>query len=294
MKKVIFERVNHVSFFSRFVGILLKRILNKRSIKHNERRGAPMAVFGNDWIGININVDGIYEGEDIEDLFNLLKQIEFNTQSSTAIDIGANIGNHSIEFSKSFKNVICFEPNPRAFDILAANTKRLNNVQIHNWGCSSSIEKIRLKENFNNIGESSAAMDVISNNEIEILVKPLDEMIDSLRNLALIKIDVEGMELSALKGAEKTISKFHPVIFLEQHQEEFGSKHNETASLDWLRSKGYRIFSLAPKKSFLIRRLNNVRQLFFGKTELRVIIEYDRLPKATYASIYAIHSTALR
>ena len=291
MNKVISARNTHRSFASRFIDVMIKKELNERSAKHNERRNAPIAVFGNDWIGISINVDGLYEAENIADLIQLLKTFKINFEHSSAVDIGANIGNHSIEFSKYFSRVICFEPNPRTFDLLSANTKRLTNVAIHNFGCSSSLEKIKFKEDYNNLGGSSSAIDILGNNEIEILVKPLDDLFDDLSNVELIKIDVEGMEYSALKGAEKVISKFHPVICLEQHEAEFQSGYIETQSLDWLRSKGYRIFTLKNKKrrSFIIRRLNNIKQLFFGVQENREIIEYTKLPRSTYSSIYAVH-----
>lgn len=292
MNKILSARKTHRSFASRVIDVLIKKELSKRSAKHNERRNAPIAVFGNDWIGININVDGIYEGEDIADLIQLLKVLKIDVAHSSAVDIGANIGNHSIEFSKYFSRVICFEPNPRTFDILSANTKRLTNIVIHNFGCASSFENIKFTEDFNNIGGSSGVItNIKGSNEIEILVKPLDDLFDDLSNVELIKIDVEGMEYSALKGAEKVISKFHPVICLEQHEAEFHSKHNETEALDWLRSKGYRVFSLKnmTQKSLIIRRLIDIKQLFFGVRENREIIEYTKLPKATYSMIYAIH-----
>lgn len=293
MNKVVSSRHTRRSFASRFIDMMIKNELNKRSKKHNERRNAPVAVFGNDWIGININVDGIYEGEYIYDLIELLRTININIEQSTAIDIGANIGNHSIEFSKYFSRVICFEPNPRTFDLLSANTKRLNNVSIHNFGCGLSVEKIKFFEDFDNLGGSSSVMEISGNNEIEILVKPLDDLLDDFNNLELIKIDVEGMEYSALKGAEKVISKFHPTICLEQHEDEFNSGYNETKAIDWLRSKGYRIFALKNKKrkSLITRRLNNIKQLFFGVNENREIIEYVKLPKSTYSMVYAIHQS---
>lgn len=293
MNQVLSARNTYRSFGSRFIDVMIKKELNKRSSSHNERRNAPIAVFGNDWIGININVDGVYEGEEIADLIQLLKTLNLNIEHSVAVDIGANIGNHSIEFSKYFLRVICFEPNPRAFDLLSANTRRLKNVSIHNFGCSSTVEKIKFFEDYNNIGGSSSAIDITGNNEIEISVKPLDDLLDDLSDVELIKIDVEGMEYSALKGAEKVISKFHPVICFEQHEAEFHSGFAETQTLDLLRTKGYRIFALKNKKqrSLIVRRLNNIKQLFFGVRENREIIEYEKLPKSSYSMIYAVHQS---
>jgi FkbM family methyltransferase len=249
-------------------------------------------VFGNDVIGNELMVDGIFEGEYIRDLFYLLKLLNIDVKNSSAIDIGAGIGNHSIKFSKYFSNVISFEPNPRTFDLLAANTKRLTNVKIYNWGCSSSDAVIRFHKCFNNIGSSSSILKIASNNESEIVVKPLDEIINDLNNVALIKIDIEGMEYSYLIGAEKVISKFNPIICLEQHEAEFNSKFNETASIDWLCAKGYRMFLLLQKKRrcFIPRHLNTLLRLFFGRINGRVIVEHEKLPKSDYAMIFEVHS----
>ena len=296
MRKIISDRVHHESMSSRIVAHLLKKELKKRASKHNQNRTAPVAVFGNDWIGINVNVDGIYEGEHILDLFNILNNLSLDLKDSTAIDIGANIGNHAIEFSKIFGSVVCFEPNPRTFDILDANTKNIENIEIHNWGCSSKSERIRFHEDFDNIGGSSASINVASSNEIEISVRPLDEIIHTFKKVALIKIDVEGMEFSALSGAENVISKFHPIICLEQHETEFGPNCLETKSIDFLRSLGYRIFSLDKKihRNYIFKRLDNVKSFLLGTVRRRKIVEYENVPKGTYSMIYAVHSSTLK
>ena len=38
------------------------------------------------------------------------------------------------------------------------------------------------------------------------------------KRVDLIKIDVEGGEFAVLKGSEKIINKFHPVIFLNMNR----------------------------------------------------------------------------
>ena len=109
MKKPILQRTVKESFVKHLIDILIIRELKKRAASFNLKRGAPIAVFGNDWIGININVHGIFEKEYLKDLHELLKKIDLNLTESTAIDIGANIGNHSIEFSKYF-NICLITP----------------------------------------------------------------------------------------------------------------------------------------------------------------------------------------
>ena len=88
-------------------------------------------------------------------------------------------------------------------------------------------------------------------------------MIDSFINVSLIKIDVEGMVIEALKGADKIISKFWPIICWEQNPLDYNANYIETESLDWLRTKDYKIFSLAGKKprNLFVRRLKKLKQM---------------------------------
>ena len=51
------------------------------------------------------------------------------TKFDIALDVGANIGNHTVRFSApKFEKVYCYEPNKVAFYLLSINTKPLSNV----------------------------------------------------------------------------------------------------------------------------------------------------------------------
>ena len=145
------------------------------------------------------------------------------------------------------------------------------------------------------MGGSSATLDVVSNSVVDIEINTLDGMSTSLGKIDVMKIDVEGMEFDVLQGAVETIFKDHPVICLEQDASQFTNDFNETAALDFLRSLDYRLFAHKTSKysPWLVRRLKNIFELFFGGTMLREIIKYDKLPKKTYPMIFAIHSTNL-
>jgi FkbM family methyltransferase len=293
MKNIISHRTIFVRPFIKLKSKFIKRELQKISSQAEAQRGYPIAVFGNDWIGINISVDGVYEKEDINDFFQLLKSVDLDMSISTIVDIGANIGNHAIQFSRYFNKVVAFEPNPRVYELLESNTKRIKNVEIFNLGCGQGSAILKLKETVGNIGGSSVVLDVESKSSIDIKIVPLDEMRDVIGRIDVIKIDVEGMEIDVLRGSEKTISASNPVICLEQHRSEFIDKFRETECIDWLRQRQFKIFALEKfeKRSFIVRELIKFYQIFAVVKRERNIVEYKKLPRGSYSMIYAIHES---
>jgi FkbM family methyltransferase len=295
MSLLLIERIVRGKPLINFMNSVVSRYLVSKSNELIDKRGFPIAVFGNDWIGINIFLNGVYEDDLIEDFFLVLSKIHLNTHEMTIVDAGANIGNHSIQFSRKFGKVFSFEPNPRAYEILNSNTKRIKNIVSFNLALGREKATLKLKETWSNMGGSSAAMDVFSNSVVDIQVTTLDDLSTLLGKIDAIKIDVEGMELDVLLGAAKVISKDHPIICFEQHESEFVSEFNETASIDYLRSLGYRLFSYKIYKPspWPVCGFRNVYGLFFGKVKKRVIVEYDKLPQKGYSMIFAIHSSNL-
>lgn len=280
-----------------------ERILLKYLVSNNEKflieRNQHMAVFANDWIGSNIFSKGVFERDEIEDLINILNDISIDTENATALDIGANIGNHSIQFAKYFKHVEAFEPNPKTFVLLEFNCINNENISCHNFGLGNKDENLTLYEDLLNIGASS----IYSNdrnknyNHYEIKIFRIDSLLNKFSNVKLIKIDVEGMESEVILGALKTIRKYKPVIVFEQFLKEFKAPAKETKSIDLVRSLGYEIFWLKNNNiqtSWLFRRIKNVYQIFFGDTQQREIITNNNVSPGYYSMLYAIHKDNLQ
>jgi len=99
---------------------------NKVSTVNNSRRESPFVIPANDYLGNHVTVNGFYESQELTAVINFLKCHEFDFQ--TAIDAGANIGNHTLFFSKFFHDVLAFEINPFTFKLLKINTEHLKNV----------------------------------------------------------------------------------------------------------------------------------------------------------------------
>lgn len=104
----------------------LYRYFAKRGLKGLSRGGRrqglgwpPFAIFSGDFIGNEIMHQGWYE----ERYIRFLERYVFPCidPHSIALDIGANIGNHSNRFANYFSQVHAFEPNQRVFYLLEAN-----------------------------------------------------------------------------------------------------------------------------------------------------------------------------
>ncbi len=132
-------------------------------------------------------------------------------------DVGANVGNHAVYFDKVLEasEVVVFEPNEVARAILKKNIalndcKNVNTRYVQN-GVSDTPARYRIGEMpTNNLGGTSLVED--SNGSITTV--RLDDVLGCLR-VGLIKIDVEGMEMSALRSASRLIATSSPVIAIE-------------------------------------------------------------------------------
>lgn len=71
-----------------------------------------MAVYSREFVSRFIISYGFYERHYIRELFKFLERKDVLTHEKTCLDIGANIGNHSVRFSQIFRQVYAFEPHP--------------------------------------------------------------------------------------------------------------------------------------------------------------------------------------
>ena len=131
------------------------------------------------------------------------------------LDIGANIGLHTMLLAELGQYVIGFEPHPIVFTCLkkTLNCKGHNNAEIHNVALSNQRGVSRLWTN--NDGQSS--LDGIRNHRFQwnyhVDTRPLDDY--DIPKVDFMKIDVEGSEFQVLEGAIGIIEKHRPLIILE-------------------------------------------------------------------------------
>ena len=125
----------------------------------------------------------------------------------TVLDIGANIGTHTIFYARNAYKVLAFEPNQVAYECLEHNLKLFPNVTLHKVAVSNHEAMIDIVPQGDNYG----AVYTIPGNTVPTIT------IDSLNldSCNYMKIDVEGDELAVLLGAKDTIAKYRPVMCIE-------------------------------------------------------------------------------
>ena len=171
---------------------------------------------------------------------------------STAIDVGANLGEYSLLAARAAGPdgaVIAVEPNPEMVQRILHNAalSRVANLRIVPLalGSSDGIGTLSVPGDLPALG-SLGVRDTGDGRvtRYQVKVKPLDEVLtaEELRRLSVVKVDVEGWEHDVFVGGRRTLTRSKPVVFYECGAEEFiehGGQYR-TRSMLYLEELGYR------------------------------------------------------
>ena len=148
---------------------------------------------------------------------------------SVFLDVGAHIGYFSIKAAPQVGpagRVVAFEPNPETLKLLRDNVAVNNapNVVIEPIACTEREQTLQFYAAPTiNTGASSLSQQNanVSSGEspraYTVRGRPIDDVVRDLKlsRVDAIKIDVEGAEVSVLRGALQTLTRFHPKIVIE-------------------------------------------------------------------------------
>lgn len=189
---------------------------------------------GGGGVGYELLENSAFESTEIDLMLRLLsfRQEVFGT-GVVALDCGANIGIHTVEFARhmyGWGTVLSFEAQERVFYALAGNLT-INNcfnaraiwaavgselgfidVPIPDYFKPSSFGSLELKKRqiSQYIGQD---IDYSASNCSKTQLITIDSL--ELARLDFIKMDIEGMEEEAILGAELAVKKHKPIIFCE-------------------------------------------------------------------------------
>ncbi len=292
--KVLYRNyLGHAEFIKSVIRSIICKYLNFCSLQHIRNGENQVVIFAFDFIGHQINLKGFYERQELVTAFDYLSKNRLI--AGIAVDIGANIGNHSLFFKKYYPKVFSFEPNHRTYKVLCLNAKLYENIECINVGLSDSERSAFLNITSGNVGGShiSGDGDFRSNSRQEIKLMTLDSYAKIFtEKLGLVKIDVEGHELAVLMGGRELLNRDKPIILFEQHLENF--KSGKSLVYEHLKSIGYSRFlavKATPDVSARLPKCIRILSVIFLRLILGLRYEVqllDDLPVDSYPFIIAL------
>lgn len=138
---------------------------------------------------------------------------KFLKEGDVVVDAGAHLGTLTMTASahvgKTGKVIAC-EPHPKTFFYLQQNIQdnHCSNVELHAVALGDATGVMRMTSQYvsdmNHIDEHGS---------ISVRITTLDELLKHEPKITILKLDVEGCELQALRGARKTLAKTDVVYF---------------------------------------------------------------------------------
>ena len=210
--------------------------------------GLPIKINLRETIGFDIASQGLYELGVTETLWRLTES------GDLAIDAGANIGYMTSIFGIRVSpkgRVLCFEPHPEVFESLSENVEawkrdaRCGTFVLHQaaLGRENGMASLRTNDGFRTNRGTAWISDKAESNpelsEIQVPIQSLDTVLGADETIGILKMDVQGHELSVLQGMTRLLNR-HAVrdIVFEEESPFPATTHK------FLKSKGYSIFGL--------------------------------------------------
>lgn len=139
----------------------------------------------------------------------LVPQLHRWPRPALLIDVGADIGTFSIKLAASpglVERIVAFEPNAEAFGVLASNLERLPvPATVYNTAVADFAGRGRLQAP--QYDQSAHAWFLVADSSGDTPVQPIDQLGLGPGLGVVLKLDLEGGELAALRGATTTLSR---------------------------------------------------------------------------------------
>lgn len=208
-------------------------------------------------VGYQLLNTSTFDGSEIDTALQLLSVKRSKVGNGVvALDCGANIGVHTIEWARhmhGWGEVIAFEAQERIFYALAGNIALNNcfNARAIWAAVGKQAGEIRVPRPNYFVPSSFGSLEIRQRSNTEFIGQTIDYSEESmqptrmmaiddlkLKRLDFIKIDIEGMEMEALEGAKQTIQAFMPYLLIEK------IKSDESQIQAYLQAFGYKFFPL--------------------------------------------------
>ena len=199
----------------------------------------------------SVFVTGHYEPNEFCLLAKILKP------GMTFIDVGANMGLYTLFAARRVGEmgwVVAIEPSVREMKMLEHNVEQngLRNLRLQKVAVADGDAEVELLvaglENSGHNTLGAFGYNTTLDHREKVRAVRLDQLVrsENLERVDVIKMDIEGTELAALRGGSETLRRFHPLLLLELSDRAL--QHQLASSgevIDLLTQQGYRFFGFA-------------------------------------------------
>lgn len=214
---------------------MIVRILVKNAVV-----GIPWCRLSYEKSGIRMQLESSKLGGQMIGVYKGLQRVPYYDEDYTVIeraadyegtilDVGANYGQsmYAFHYLSKKSRIVSFEVRPDLYEELLLLKKQIdqdNRIRIINAGVSDKEEKLVWYEPSDPLKSGSFDDNFIKGRKLDTEItekkmecQPLDRLLETYEDVWFIKMDVEGLEYRALKGAKDIIALNHPLILVEQN-----------------------------------------------------------------------------
>jgi len=254
-------------YFMMVAGYLLNKIAGKKQSQWFFERLHMVSLIGMNFNNVDIELNG--EKEVIKYF-----KLRINKDSKPVVfDVGAHIGNYSKEvFSVLGENIklYCFEPSQKAFDSLRENIKNHHNAKLYILGFGEENKTVALYSNkrgscFGSLyARKLEYIGIKMDQKEDVSIRRLDDFCNEngIGHINLLKLDIEGNEFNALKGAIGLIDS-SAIDFI---QFEFGGTDIDSKvyfrDFFFFLNPNYKIFRILKNGLFLVDKYDERYEIF--------------------------------
>ncbi len=206
---------------------VMNELLDQDTLLFRDLGDHAFAFFPTDAIGRSLFQNGEFARGSVTDLRTFLQQNNAYRSGMSVLEVGANIGTQTVYFFLDLQceAVVAIEPDPDNMNLLRHNLALnglTDKVKILGVAASETTGTAEFtRDLFNRGGSRLAAKRKSGKTRESFLVEivRIDDLVQSgtlqADQIGLVWMDVEGHELSALKGMKQLIAEYRPPIFLE-------------------------------------------------------------------------------
>ncbi|MEN9852173.1 MAG: hypothetical protein RI996_116 [Candidatus Parcubacteria bacterium] len=204
----------------------------------------------NGGVDFEIYADGVYEPE----ILHVIKSLLERKNNSVFLDVGANIGQHSLFASRFAQKVFAFEPIPKLFtqftDSIYKN--KFYNIFLCRIALGDRSMTSHIHTNNQNMGASSLVSHTGDTQGVFVQIERFDDISEQLgiHSVDVVKMDVEGFEYESLQGMQKMITKCHPSFVFEFSPHLYSTKERGFEIYSFFIENGYRLFLITKEGTF--------------------------------------------